>query len=77
MFVECDYGTFGYDCIGQCSTNCFNELPCNKKTGHCDNGCNLGYTDSDCSKREFKYWLCGTTVRNHVIYKINGLLKAF
>lgn len=55
MFVVCDDGTFGYDCIGKCSTNCLNELPCNKKTGHCENGCNPGYTDNDCSKRKCRY----------------------
>lgn len=55
MFVECDGGTFGYDCIAICSTNCLNESPCNKKTGHCEDGCNPGYTDSDCSKSECKY----------------------
>lgn len=29
--AECDDGTFGYDCRNNCSTNCLNELPCNKK----------------------------------------------
>lgn len=68
MFVECDDGTFGYDCIAICSTYCLNESSCNKKTGHCEDGCNPGYTDSDCSKSECKYWLCRTTARDHVIF---------
>lgn len=50
--AECDNGTFGFDCTSNCSTNCLNELPCNKRNGHCDNGCNPGYTGSDCKTRE-------------------------
>lgn len=52
MLKECDDGTYGYDCINNCSGHCLNDFPCNKKTGHCDGGCNPGYTNNYCSKGE-------------------------
>lgn len=48
--TECDIGTFGYDCMNNCSGHCLNNSSCNKETGHCDGGCNLGYTNGDCNK---------------------------
>lgn len=49
-FTECDEGTYGYNCSNNCSDHCLNNSPCNKQTGHCDKGCNPGYTDSYCRK---------------------------
>lgn len=51
--IECNEGTFGYDCVNNCSGHCFNTSSCNKENGHCDKGCNPGYTKSDCSKGKF------------------------
>lgn len=48
--TECELGTFGYDCMNNCSDHCLNNSPCNKETGHCDGGCNLGYTNGDCNE---------------------------
>lgn len=48
--VECDEGTYGYDCINNCSGHSLDYSTCNKQTGHCEKGCIPGYTDADCSK---------------------------
>lgn len=48
--TECENGTYGYDCVNNCSGHCLNNSPCNKQTGHCDGGCNPGYTYKDCNK---------------------------
>lgn len=51
--IECNEGTFGYDCVNNCSDHCLNNSPCNKQTGHCDGGCNPGYTNRDCTEGKF------------------------
>lgn len=51
--TECIDGTYGYNCINNCSGHCLGDYPCNKQTGHCDRGCNPGYTNMDCSKGRF------------------------
>lgn len=53
MVLACEKGTFGYDCLNNCSVNCLNDSLCNKQNGHCDRGCNPGYTNTDCSKGMF------------------------
>lgn len=53
MVIECDDGTYGYNCVNTCSVHCVNDSHCNKQTGNCDRGCNPGYTYSDCEKGGF------------------------
>lgn len=53
--IECDVGTFGYNCANNCSGHCLDGSPCNKYSGHCERGCNPGYTNDDCKKGEFIY----------------------
>lgn len=48
--TECDDGTYGYNCVNNCSRHCLNDYLCDKQTGHCDGGCDPGYTNSDCNK---------------------------
>lgn len=45
----CDDGIYGYDCINNCSGYCMNGFLCNKEYGYCDEGCDLGYINRDCS----------------------------
>ncbi|WAQ98354.1 PTPRZ-like protein [Mya arenaria] len=40
---ECDDGQFGKGCSGICG-HCLDGLPCNKRTGYCDQGCTPGWT---------------------------------
>ncbi|XP_065933837.1 receptor-type tyrosine-protein phosphatase epsilon [Magallana gigas] len=47
---ECVSGTYGHNCVNNCSSHCLNDSTCNKQTGHCDRGCNPGYTINDCSQ---------------------------
>lgn len=47
--LECDDGKYGYNCTYNCSGHCLSDSTCNKQTGHCDGGCEPGYTAKDCS----------------------------
>ena len=51
IVVECEDGTYGKNCVHNCSDNCLNGSPCNKQTGHCDMGCKPGYTTALCNER--------------------------
>lgn len=51
MVTGCENGTFGNNCISNCSGHCLHDHPCNQETGHCDEGCQPGYNDTFCSKR--------------------------
>lgn len=41
-------GTFGPDCVHKCSGVCFGDVACNRTTGKCDTGCDIGYTGVMC-----------------------------
>lgn len=46
--TECDKGTYGLGCIHNCSSHCLNDVTCNKTTGICDHGCEVGYSGMLC-----------------------------
>lgn len=48
FFSECPTGTFGSDCVYNCSAHCFGDAPCDRTTGRCDSGCTPGYTGELC-----------------------------
>ncbi|XP_078328156.1 uncharacterized protein LOC144623567 [Crassostrea virginica] len=46
----CDDGTYGNNCVHNCSGDCLNGSSCNKQTGYCDMGCKPGYTNALCKE---------------------------
>ena len=50
--VECSDGTFGADCSKQCHCRNVDEI-CNKTTGRCLSGCNVGYKGPGCNQGMF------------------------
>ena len=50
MFVVCKDGTYGHNCVYNCSGNCLNDSPCNRQNGHCEEGCKPGYANVLCNK---------------------------
>lgn len=48
MFTECPFGTYGPDCMHNCSGHCLGAVACNRTTGNCDTGCDFGYTGELC-----------------------------
>ena len=67
FFVECN-GTYGKNCVHNCSGNCLNDSPCNTQTGHCDMGCKPGYTNVLCNERKLLLWT------NYVIFDVNSMV---
>lgn len=55
FIVACKDGTFGHGCINNCSGECAADSPCNKQTGHCNNGCKPGYTNDFCNKSTLSF----------------------
>ncbi|XP_052791596.1 receptor-type tyrosine-protein phosphatase kappa-like [Mya arenaria] len=51
VFAECDDGRFGTGCFGTCG-HCLDGLPCNKRTGYCDQGYAPGWTAEPTCKQE-------------------------
>lgn len=50
MFIlECKEGWFGANCSQKCVGHCKDGF-CNHVTGHCDTGCDPGWTGSNCDK---------------------------
>ncbi|WAQ98314.1 SREC-like protein [Mya arenaria] len=49
--TECDDGRFGTGCFGTCG-HCLDGLPCNKRTGYCDQGYAPGWTAEPTCKQE-------------------------
>lgn len=52
MFIspECIEGSYGSKCHHQCSGHCLDSVTCNHVTGHCDGGCDKGWTGDLCDK---------------------------
>lgn len=68
--VACNDGTFGHGCINNCSGQCVNDSPCNKTTGHCDNGCKPGYTSAFCNKS-----MCSCSFKCISTFKSNNIWR--
>lgn len=37
-----------WTCVHKCSGVCFGDVACNRTTGKCDTGCDIGYTGVMC-----------------------------
>lgn len=48
MLTECPLGSYGPDCVYNCSKACFGDVACNRTTGKCDTGCNVRYSGDLC-----------------------------
>ena len=50
MFLECADGTFGSNCLNNCSNGCVNET-CHKIDGRCSFGCKKSFVGPSCVKQ--------------------------
>lgn len=56
FFSECPIGTFGSDCLYNCSGHCLGDVTCNRTIGRCHTGCKPGYTGELCDKGLIAYF---------------------
>ena len=50
FYLECPMGSYGVNCIGNCSLNCRLPKKCDRVTGHCNGGCQRGWTGVRCEE---------------------------
>ena len=51
LFISgCPIGFYGVNCAWNCSSTCWNPGKCDRVTGHCNGGCQRGWTGDMCEK---------------------------
>ena len=50
FFLDCPEGLYGSNCRQNCSLTCGDPGKCDKLTGHCNGGCQVGWTGAMCEK---------------------------
>ena len=49
-FLDCPEGLYGSKCSQNCSMTCGDPGRCDIMTGHCNGGCQVGWTGAMCEK---------------------------
>ena len=50
FFLECPLGVYGTNCLENCSLTCGHPGKCDRVTGHCNGGCQRGWTGVGCEE---------------------------
>lgn len=50
FYKACSVGYYGLQCKSNCIGNCKDSTTCNHISGLCDNGCDYGWTGTNCNK---------------------------
>nr|XP_022305386.1 tyrosine-protein kinase receptor Tie-1-like [Crassostrea virginica] len=49
---ECQTGVYRANCLGNCSLTCVHPMKCDRVTGHCNGGCQRGWTGVRCEEEK-------------------------
>lgn len=55
MYLECEFGYYGFRCLQECSMFCKRSRDCHHVTGSCNGGCRSGWQGYDCFEG---MWFC-------------------
>lgn len=66
FIAECQLGSYGTDCRGVCSVNCFHASRCDKVTGQCYSGCKPGWTGNKCDKSMVFIFFCSKGILKYL-----------
>lgn len=55
--TECPKGHYGSKCVKECSKTCVDPETCDKKTGHCNGGCQTDWIGELCNDCKYKHLL--------------------
>ena len=58
FFLVCSEGYYGPNCAEMCSNNSGVPKKCDRKTGECIDGCQIGWKKPLCKKRKHWWYLC-------------------
>lgn len=59
-FTACLHGVYGINCEQNCSTNCGVPGKCDRVTGKCEKGCQVGWKGSTCDTSTMFCFLAAT-----------------
>lgn len=49
LITACPYGYYGYNCEKNCSSKCGDPMRCDRVSGECDGGCQVGWEGLTCN----------------------------
>lgn len=55
-FAACTDGRYGYNCEEHCNVNCGVLYKCDRITGQCEGGCQVGWKGATCDTRTQSYF---------------------
>ena len=47
-YLACQMNSYGYNCVEKCSKHCFDPQRCDRVTGKCEGGCQVGWKGTTC-----------------------------
>ena len=74
--TECTKGHYGSKCVKGCSKTCVDPETCEKKTGHCNGGCQTDWIGELCNDCKYKHLLNYITLQI-VIWNVRWRILLF